>query len=173
VVHTPTKGGPRETDIERLRSLRIPELRACYREAFGEDARTAHKPHLVRQIAWRLQVQAQGDLSERARRRALEIANDADLKTQVPPHWDRTGSTAPRTRRVGHASRIPAAGTLLRRQYRDRTVVVKILSDGFEYEGRRYGSLSAVARAATGTRWNGLLFFGLTARGKEKRHAAR
>jgi hypothetical protein len=43
---------------------------------------------------------------------------------------------------------------LLRRQYRDRTVVVKILCDGFEYEGRRYGSLSAVARAATGTRWN-------------------
>jgi hypothetical protein len=161
------------TEIERLRSLRIPELRARYREAFGEDARTAHKPHLVRQIAWRLQVQAQGDLSERARRRALEIANDADLKTQVPPHWDRTGLPAPRTRRVWHASRIPAAGTLLRRQYRDRTVVVKILTDGFEYEGRRYGSLSAVARAATGTRWNGLLFFGLTERGKEKRHATR
>jgi hypothetical protein len=52
-------------------------------------------------------------------------------------------------------------------------VVVRILADGFEYEGRRYGSLSAVARAATGTRWNGLLFFGLTERAKRRRHGVR
>ena len=140
---------------------------------FGEDSRTDHKQHLVRQIAWRLQVQAQGDLSERARQRALEIANDADLKRQVPSNWEETRSTAQSTRRVRRAGRIPAAGTLLHRVYQDRTVVVKILTDGFEYEGRRYGSLSAVARAATGTRWNGLLFFGLTQRGKEKRHGLR
>jgi len=161
------------TEIERLRSLSIQKLRARYREVFGEDSRTAHKQHLVRQIAWRLQVQAQGDLSERARQRALEIADDADLKTQVPPHW-KGEEPIPQSRgRSPHAGRIPAAGTLLRRVYRDRTVVVKILTEGFEYEGRRYGSLSAVARAATGTRRNGLLFFGLTQRGKEKRHAAR
>jgi hypothetical protein len=127
------------TEIERLSSLRIPELRARYRAVFGEDARTAHKQHLVRQIAWRLQVQAQGDLSERARRRALEIANDADLKTQVPAHWERKELTAPSGRRARRAGRIPAAGTLLRRVYRDHTVVVKILADGFEYEGQRYG----------------------------------
>jgi hypothetical protein len=153
--------------------MRLQELRARYREVFGEDSHTAHKLHLVRQIAWRLQVQAQGDLSERARRRALEIANDADLKTQVPAHWERKEPTAQSARRARRAGRIPAAGTLLHRVYRDRTVVVKILTDGFEYEGRRYGSLSAVARAATGTRWNGLLFFGLAQRGKQRRHAAR
>jgi hypothetical protein len=95
------------------------------------------------------------------------------LKTQVPPHWEGPGPTPQSPPRGRHAGRIPAAGTLLRRVYRDRTVVVKILTDGFEYEGRRYASLSAVARAATGTRWNGLLFFGLTQRGKEKRHGAR
>jgi len=167
------RGGGVYTEIERLRSLRIQELRARYREVFGEDSRTAHKQHLVRQIAWRLQVQAQGDLSERARQRALEIANDADLKTQVPPHWEARGTTAQDPPPGPRAGRIPAAGTLLRRVYRERTVVVKILTEGFEYEGRRYGSLSAVARAATGTRWNGLLFFGLAQRGKEKRHAAR
>jgi hypothetical protein len=161
------------TEIERLGSLRLQELRARYREVFGEDSRTAHKPHLVRQIAWRLQVQAQGDLSERARRRALEIANDADLKNQVPAHWEAAGAAAQSTGRVRRAGRIPAAGTLLRRVYRDRTVVVRILADGFEYEGRRYGSLSAVARAATGTRWNGLLFFGLTERAKRRRHGVR
>jgi len=161
------------TEIERLSSLRIQELRLRYREVFGEDSRTAHKQHLVRQIAWRLQVQAQGDLSERARQRALEIANDADLKTQVPPHWEGPGPTAQNPPQGRRADRIPAAGTLLRRVYRDRTVEVQILTEGFEYEGRRYGSLSAVARAATGTRWNGLLFFGLTQRGKKKHHAAR
>jgi hypothetical protein len=58
------------TEVERLKSLRIQELRTRYREVFGADSRTAHKQHLVRQIAWRLQVQAQGGLSERARRRA-------------------------------------------------------------------------------------------------------
>jgi hypothetical protein len=62
---------------------------------------------------------------------------------------------------------------VLQRVYRERTVVVKILSEGFEYDGRRYASLSAVARAATGTRWNGLLFFGLTARGKQRRRGRR
>jgi hypothetical protein len=158
------------SEIERMGSLPLAELRTRYREVFGEDPRTAHKPHLVRRIAWRLQVQAQGDLSERARQRALEIADDMDLKTQVPPGWEGTRPT--RSPRAGRrADRIPAAGTVLRRVYRDRTVVVKILAEGFEYEGRRYRSLSAVARAATGTRWNGLLFFGLTQRGKEKRHA--
>ena len=152
------------TEIERLRSMRIQELRVRYQEVFGEDTRTAHKQHLVRQIAWRLQVQAQGDLSERARRRALEIADDADLKTQVPPLWEAVEPTATKSGRRSGAGRIPVAGTLLRRVYRDRTVEVKILADGYEYEGRRYGSLSAVARAATGTRWNGLLFFGLKGR---------
>ena len=161
------------TEIERLGSMRLAELRARYRELFGEDTGSAHKQHLVRRIAWRLQVQAQGDLSERARRRALEIANDADLKTQVPAHWEGKRASSRSHRRSRPADRIPAAGTLLRRVYRDRTVVVKILADGFEYEGRRYGSLSAVARAATGTRWNGLLFFGLTERGKAKCHDAR
>jgi len=161
------------TEVERLRGLRIPELRVRYREVFGEDARTAHKQHLVRQIAWRLQVQALGDLSERARQRALEIANDADLKKQVPANWETSGSAVPAAGRKPQAGRIPAAGTVLQRVYRERTVVVKILSEGFEYEGRRYGSLSAVARAATGTRWNGLLFFGLTERGKQRRRGRR
>jgi len=91
----------------------------------------------------------------------------------VPPHWKGEGPIPQSRGRGPHVGRIPAAGTLLRRVYRDCTVVVKILTEGFEYEGRRYGSLSAVARAATGTRWNGLLFFGLTQRGKEKRHGAR
>jgi hypothetical protein len=59
---------------------------------------------------------------------------------------------------------LPGQGTLLTRRLGDRQIVVKVLSDGFEYESRRYRSLSAIAREVTGTRWNGLLFFGLAER---------
>lgn len=156
--------------LERLQRMTIEQLRMRYQEVFGEECRSKHKQHLVRRIAWRLQALAQGDLSERARRRALEIANDADLKVQVPPAWvqiNRT-STADATRRPDQ--RLPAPGTLLTRTYRGKTIVVKVLAEGFEYQGQHYGSLSAVARAVTGTRWNGLLFFALVPRRKAKRH---
>ena len=74
-------------EVERLARMPVQQLRARYREVYGEDSSSGHKQHLVRRIAWRLQVLAQGDLTERAERRAREIANDADLKTQVPRVW--------------------------------------------------------------------------------------
>jgi hypothetical protein len=58
--------------------------------------------------------------------------------------------------------RIPSVGTQLNRDYRGSTISVRILAEGFEYEGRQYRSLSAIASEVTGTRWNGLAFFGLT-----------
>ena len=60
--------------------------------------------------------------------------------------------------------RLPPPGTLLTRRVDDRQIVVKVLDRGFEFETRQYGSLSAIAREVTGTRWNGLLFFGLAER---------
>lgn len=148
-------------EMERLGSMTLAALRARYREVYGEEASSAHRQHLVRRIAWRLQALQQGDISERARRRALEIANDADLKTQVPSGWaPATAAKRPARRNP----RLPAIGSLLTREHKGRTIVVQRLADGFQYEGRRYGSLSAVAQAATGTHWNGLLFFGLAER---------
>jgi hypothetical protein len=61
---------------------------------------------------------------------------------------------------------LPIPGTVLTRQFNNRRIVVTVLDDGFEYQSKRYGSLSAVAREVTGTRWNGLSFFGLA----ERRH---
>jgi hypothetical protein len=55
---------------------------------------------------------------------------------------------------------------LVRRRHQGREIIVKVLENGFEYDSQCYGSLSAIARQVTGTRWNGLLFFGLT----ERRH---
>src|SRR6185503_11185390 len=71
-------------EIESLRRLTIGRLRQKYREVFGEDSRSNHKDFLFRRIAWRIQANAEGGLSERARRRALEIANDADLRIRAP-----------------------------------------------------------------------------------------
>lgn len=159
--------------LERLQRMPIEQLRARYREVFGEECRSKHKQHLVRRIAWRLQALAQGDLSQRARRRALEIANDADLKVQVPSAWVRMDRTTKKDQSRRPDRRLPAPGTLLTRTYRDKTIVVKVLAEGFEYEGQHYGSLSAVARAATGTRWNGLLFFALAQRRKVNRHGTK
>jgi hypothetical protein len=155
------------TEMERLQQMRVPELQAQYREVFGQECRSRHKHHLVRRIAWRLQALKYGDLSERARQRALAIANDADLRTQVPANWihgERITDIKSKDRRL------PITGTILSRRYRGKTVTVKVLKHGFEYAGQRYRSLSAIAREATGTRWNGLLFFGLATRGKGRKH---
>src|SRR5207245_10052760 len=71
-----------DAKIERLRKLAPAALRAQYRELFGVESRSGNRQFLFRRVAWRMQALAEGDLSERARKRALEIANDADLKVQ-------------------------------------------------------------------------------------------
>jgi hypothetical protein len=91
---------------------------------------------------------------------------------QVPSAWIRTQRIAPEPKRGPKDRRLPVMGTVLSRSYGDQTVAVTVLKDGFEYQGRCYNSLSAIARQATGTRWNGLLFFGLTKRGKGTKRAA-
>jgi hypothetical protein len=156
-------------EIEDLRQMKAGALRAKYRELFGEESRSSNKQFLFRRIAWRLQARAEGDLSERARRRALEIADDADLRIRAPEGFfvaSGPGDVGKPPDRAGprRDGRLPSPGTLLTRQFENRRIVVKVLDDGFEYQSQRYRSLSAVAREVTGTRWNGLLFFGLMER---------
>ena len=156
-------------DIDDLRHMTVGMLRTKYREVFGEKSRSSNKQFLFRRIAWRLQAQVEGDLSERARRRALEIADDADLRIRAPQGFfvdpEPSCASRPQDRAgAGRDRRLPAPGTLVTRQYENRRIVVKVLEDGFEYQSQRYRSLSAIAREVTGTRWNGLLFFGLAER---------
>ena len=151
-----------ESEIAGLRGVKTNALKARYRELFGEDTRSSNRSHLVRRIAWRLQAIALGDLSERARERAAELASDADLRLRPTPQVCRyidkpVGEQIP----CVSDERIPTVGAILRRNYRGRTVEVTIVNGGFEWNGRTYGSLSAVAWHATGTRWNGYTFFGL------------
>src|SRR5207244_10904479 len=98
--------------------------------------------HWVRRIGWRLQVLAQGDQPERAARRGQELARDADLKTQVPGGW--APALKPVERGGRRDRRLPVAGSVLRRLYRERMVEVKVLAAGFAYEGQAYDSLSAL-----------------------------
>jgi hypothetical protein len=144
------------------------QLRARYAEVFGETTAANNKVWLIRRIAWRLQALAEGDLSERARRRAEELANDADLRLS-PPRAKRAeappAEAAPAVdlRRDG---RLPPPGSVLARVYRGETLQVRVLADGFEFEGAVYPSLSAVAKAITGSHCNGFLFFRCAIAGK-------
>ena len=154
-------------EIEDLRKMKMGALRAKYREVFGEESRSSSRQFLFRRVAWRLQALAEGDLSERARQRALEIADDADFRIRAPEgFFAEPGAEARALGRagVGRDQRLPCPGTLLTRQFENRRIVVTVLADGFEYQSQRYRSLSAIAREVTGTRWNGLLFFGLAER---------
>lgn len=153
------------SEIDSLRKLKTATLRAKYRDLFGAETHSSNKQFLFRRIAWRLQTRAEGDLSERARNRAAEIADDADLRLRAPRGFASafTSSIPATTKsRLPKDWRLPPVGAILTRQYRGRQIVVVVGQDAFEYQGQRYRSLSAVARQVTGTRWNGLAFFHLT-----------
>lgn len=143
-------------------------VRQKYRELFGEEPRSKHKESLVRRIAWRMQAAAEGGLSERARQRALVIAADADLRCLLP-RGDKGKEALLNSGALRYDRRIPAPGAVLEREYRGRSIAVKVLASGFEFEGRSYRSLSAIASEVSGTRWNGLAFFGLTGRARNGR----
>jgi Protein of unknown function (DUF2924) len=151
--------------IEGLRHMTVGQLKDKYSEVFGEQSRSNHKQFLFRKIAWRMQANVYGGLSERARQRALEIANDADLRIRAPKNFLKEALDETRTveSRVSPMSdpRLPLPGTLLVRRFQGKNVVVRVREDGFECDGRLYRSLSAAVREATGTRWNGFAFFGL------------
>jgi hypothetical protein len=150
-----------------LETLTVPQLKQRYGEVCGEAARSNNKAWLVKRVAWRLQANVLGDLSERARQRARELANDADIRLKPPKT---TILTAPSRTSAPTASddRLPVPGTVLTRKYKGRVHRVTVRADGFEYDGVLHPSLTAIAKAITGGHWNGYLFFGLTSR-KEAR----
>jgi Protein of unknown function (DUF2924) len=145
--------------IESLRKLKTGELRTRYRDVFGEPAASFNRAYLFRRLAWRLQAEAEGDLSERARRRASELAKDSDLRGRAPQSFWREME---RNREPPYRDpRLPPAGTVLERSYKGQPIRVCVNADGFAYQGRTYASLSAIAHHVTGTRWNGFHFFDL------------
>jgi hypothetical protein len=156
-------------ELAALSRMSVGQLHDRYAEVFGEAARSRHRQYLVRRIAWRVQANAEGGLSDRALRRAEELANDADVRVTPPSGaLARPARTTPPRPDVvavppGYDPRLPRPGTAIVRDYKGRRLLVTVLPDGFEYDGERYRSLSAIAKAVTGSHMNGFRFFGLEA----------
>jgi len=115
-------------EIESLRRASMADLRKKYREVFQEETRCRHREHLFRRVAWRLQALAEGDLSERARGRAHQIAQDG-LRINAPRDFFTVGQE--RVQTTGHRNRreqdrrLPLPGALLTRKWKGRTILVE------------------------------------------------
>ncbi len=135
-----------EAEIGRLPDLSLLELRHRWQTLFGHPApKSLRRNFLARALAYQMQVEAYGGLSAATKRRLREIASAV-----------RNGDA----NAILGSSRIKP-GTQMIRQWQTTTHTVTALAEGFEWNGRTYKSLSAVANAITGTNWNGFSFFGI------------
>ncbi len=153
------------TAIDDLQYMSTNELAEKYHDLHGQPVRTRHRQYLIRKLAWRIQANAMGDLSDRARKRARELAKDADVRVMAPKSLicpPQTGVSRTITKRFTKRDpRIPAVGSAIVREYKGKTIRVVVLDadDGFEYNGDQYRTLTAVAKAITGSHINGFRFF--------------
>jgi Protein of unknown function (DUF2924) len=142
--------------LAELPTLSVGELRERWRSLYGTEPPASYKSkYLVRRLAYRVQELAYGGLSEGARATLRQIA-DEDARVSRKP--------SSRKREMN----LPVAGTRLIRTWNGERYEVLVARDGFDFRGRRYRSLSAVAKAITGAHRSGPAFFGLKASGKEK-----
>lgn len=161
-------GSTIKKDLAALEGLTARELRERYERVFSEAARSNNRRWLLRRVAWRMQLLAEGDLAQRtvdrARDKAATLARDADLRVRPPsgpidgglPGRVVVGQMSP-----GRDERVPPPGAVLVRVFKGREHRVTVRANGFEYAGEVYRSLSAVAHAISGSHWNGYHFFGL------------
>jgi hypothetical protein len=134
-------------ELSALKAAPVSQLRARWRELFDTEPPAYNRRNLEARLAYRIQELAYGGLSRDTIKRLEALA--ADLK----------GVGAKRSRRP--ANDRPIAGTRLIREWQGVEHCITVRKEDFEYQGRPYKSLSAIARLITGTRWNGLVFFGL------------
>lgn len=145
-----------DAEIAAVRDLVIAELRVRWKKLYGRPApKTFRRNLLIRGVAYQMHVAVHGGLSAGTKRRLREIA------AAVRAGNEDAVLSGPRIK----------PGTRLYRVWQDKTHVVTVIDDGFEWEGARYKSLSAVARAVTGTNWNGYAFFGLKRRPSKNKNA--
>jgi hypothetical protein len=145
-------------DLKDLGTRGDDELKERWRKLYGtEPPRKIHRSLLIAAIAYRMQENALGALKPAVRRHLMRVAGNAPDGRQAP----------------GYPSLSPKPGTVLVRHWGGVTHQVRVLEDGLLFRGERYESLSEIARAITGSRWSGPLFFGLKAATKEQSHGAR
>ena len=137
--------------LAALQAAPIAQLKDQWRELFGKEPPPWNKTYIQSRLACRIQELAHGGLKPETRARLEALGEQLDGGNVV-------------LRRIRADSR-PLAGTRLIREWQGVQHVVTVRMNDFEFEGRPYQSLSAIARHITGTRWNGWTFFGLRARG--------
>ena len=135
------------TRVAALKTLPIPQLKQQWRDLFESEPPPYNRRFLEHRLAYRIQELAYGGLKPSTMKRLRELAEDLD-------------GGNPENRRRHHQDR-PMPGTRLIREWQGVEHCVTVRDEDFEYQGRPYRSLSAAARAITGTQWNGLVFFGL------------
>ena len=136
--------------IATLKTMPAPELRKHWQRLFDTPPPRYNRRFLESRLAYRIQELALGGLKPATVARLEALGEQLD-----------GGNITVRRQRADDR---PIAGTRLIREYQGVEHCVTVLQDGYEWQGRPYKSLSAVARAVTGTRWNGLIFFGLKSR---------
>ena len=143
--------------VRELETLSTAELSERYEALHGHPPRVRNRAFLRRRVAWKIQEREFGGLSDRAKARLEELIAQIDLPLGTAKHQ--------RPRRPARPSpRAPRVGTSLVRRWHDQEIRVEVRENGFEWNGTLYRSLSAAAKAVTGSNWNGRLFFGLTKR---------
>ena len=149
-------------EIARLPEMKVADLQKRYEQVFGEECRSRNKQYLVRRIAWRLQANDEGGLSREALMKAGELAVDAESRVTAPREHANTQVAKPKPAAfVDWDPRLPPPNNVIKRQYKGEMIRVVVLQEGFEYEGERFRSLTAIAKKVTGTHTNGFLFFQL------------
>jgi hypothetical protein len=141
--------------LAALKTAPIGDLKQKWRDLFETPPPAYNRRFLEHRLAYRIQELAYGGLRPETLKRLKAIADD--LSNGGP------ANRPARARQRGESR--PVSGTRLIREYQGIEHCVTVRDDDFEYQGRPYKSLSAIARAVTGTRWNGLVFFGLKGRG--------
>ncbi len=154
------KQKPITAEINELRTMSVPALVARYEAVYGKPPRTKNRTWLWRRVAWKIQEARFGGLSGAARRKLDELIAELDL-----PLGGRT--VRGDVRRHRHPND-PPVGTTISRTWKGTEILATCVEGGWECEGVVHRSLSAVARAVTGSHMSGRAFFGLT-----KRKAAR
>lgn len=157
------------TELAALLKLSVGELRDRFEELYGFACRTRNKDYLRKRLAWRIQELAEGGLSENARARIDELVPPGTSIVLPGAYRKQAGEGAKLLARAGHHPskrdpRLPPVGTVLEREQAGVVHRVTVGANDFVYNGRRYASLSQVARAISGTRWNGFAFFRLVER---------
>ena len=142
-----TTHDPIPARLAALKTTPTPELKVQWRELFASEPPPFNRQYLVTRLAYRIQELAYGGLKPETIRRLEKLGEHLDGGNPIK-------------RRIRTDIK-PITGTRLLREWQGVEHIVTVTADGFEWQGRPYQSLSSIARAITGSRWNGWVFFGL------------